>query len=314
MKAFISYSHRDSEALNRLHVHLASLRREGRIQEWFDRDILAGDELDEEIAEQLESCELFLLLVSPDFLHSDYCVEKEMARALERHAAREARVIPIIIEPCDWTSSPLRKLKALPRDGKPISDWTNPNTAYLNVIQEIRRILDEGGGAHEAEAAERPVVKPAQPIGAERRYRIQREFDEIDKADFRDSSFQIIREYFRSAVEEIDSVDGLRGRFRDYSDTSFGCVIVNRGLGHGTAYLTVHCGRSGHGFGGIYYSFAENARENTANGGFNVEADEYELFLKSMMNLAHNERRMSAEAAAEVLWSELIEQAGITHD
>jgi hypothetical protein len=76
----------------------------------------------------------------------------------------------------------------------------------------------------------------------------------------------------------------------------------------------VHCGRSGHGFGGIYYSFAENARENTANGGFNVEADEYELFLKSMMNLAHNERRMSAEAAAEVLWSELIEQAGITHD
>ena len=71
MKAFISYSHKDEAALRRLHTHLAVLRREGRIDEWFDREILAGGEIDAEIAERLEFSGLFLLLVSPDFLASD---------------------------------------------------------------------------------------------------------------------------------------------------------------------------------------------------------------------------------------------------
>ena len=99
MKAFISYSRKDEAALERLHIHLAVLRREGHIDEWFDREILAGGEIDAEIAERLESSELFLLLVSPDFLASDYCVEREMERALERHRSGEARVVPIIVEP-----------------------------------------------------------------------------------------------------------------------------------------------------------------------------------------------------------------------
>ena len=114
MKAFISYSHKDSWALDRLHTHLSMLRRTGGIEEWYDREILAGGELDSEIVVQLEAADIFLLLVSPDFLASDYCYEKEMTRALERHDAGEAHVVPIIIEPCDWKCSPLHRLKALP--------------------------------------------------------------------------------------------------------------------------------------------------------------------------------------------------------
>ena len=129
MDAFISYSHRDAAALERLHVHLAVLRREGLIREWFDRDILAGDDLDGKIAMKLESSSLFLLLVTPDFLNSDYCVEREMSRALERQNLGEARVVAIIVEPCDWQSTPLRAIKVLPHDGKPVADWTNPNSA-----------------------------------------------------------------------------------------------------------------------------------------------------------------------------------------
>lgn len=315
MKAFISYSHRDSHALERLHVHLASLKREGRIEAWYDRDILAGSELNAEIAEQLETCELFLLLVSPDFLASDYCVETEMARALERHDAREARVVPIIIEPCDWTTSKLRALKALPRDGKPISDWTNENTAYLNVIQEIRRISDEqpasSPGSKTTPAAQDDSEVRAAP---ERRYRVRREFDDIDKAEYRENAFKTIKSYFQSAIEELDSVEGLRGRFTDLSETSFGCVIVNRGLGRGTAHLTVHGGRGKHALGDIYYSFSEDAAENTANGWFNVTADEYELHLKASMSFTHDERSMSPEAAAEALWTEILQQAGISYD
>ncbi|PJK27378.1 toll/interleukin-1 receptor domain-containing protein [Minwuia thermotolerans] len=316
MKAFISYSHRDSFALERLHVHLASLKREGHIEAWYDRDILAGSELDAEIAEQLEACELFLLLVSPDFLASEYCVETEMRRALERHDAREARVVPIIIEPCDWASSGLRALKTLPRDGKPISDWTNENTAYLNVIQELRRILDHEPptSAPGSNTAAAPNDDDAIRSAPERRYRVRREFDDIDKAEFRENAFKTIKAYFQSAVQELNSVEGLRGRFTNLSETSFGCVIVNRGLGRGTAHLTVHGGRGQHGFGDIYYSFSENAAENTANGWFNVEADEYELHLKASITLTHNERSMSPEAAAEALWTEILQQAGISYD
>ena len=142
MKAFISYSHKDDMALERLHTHMAVLRREGKIEAWFDREILAGGDLDAEIDEQLESCGLFLLLVSPDFLASDYCVGREMGRALERHHAGEAQVVPIIVQPCDWKSTRLRKLKALPQDGKPVSEWTNENNAYIDVIKELRRVLE----------------------------------------------------------------------------------------------------------------------------------------------------------------------------
>ena len=142
MKAFISYSHRDRAALERLHTHLAVLRSDGRLDEWFDREILAGEEVDFEIEERLESSELFLLLVSPDFLASDYCVKREMKRALERHRSGDARVVPIVIEPCDWASTALRNLKALPQDGRPVSEWTNENNAFLDVVQELRRMLD----------------------------------------------------------------------------------------------------------------------------------------------------------------------------
>jgi len=142
MRIFISYSHKDEPALERLRTHLAVFRRDKQIDEWFDREILAGGQVDVEIAERLESSQLFLLLVSPDFLSSDYCVQKEMARALERHRAGDARVVPIVLEPCDWTNTPLRNLKALPRDGKAVSEWSNENNAYLDIVRELRRVLE----------------------------------------------------------------------------------------------------------------------------------------------------------------------------
>ncbi|APG49016.1 toll/interleukin-1 receptor domain-containing protein [Phaeobacter porticola] len=151
MRAFISYSHHDKAALDRLHVHLKNLTREGQIETWYDRDILAGSELDSEIEREMEAANLFLLMISPDFIASDYCVEREMKRALERHAAGSARVVPIIVEECDWKAmGELRLLKAVPTDGKAISGWANPNTAYLNVVQELCRII-------EAENAPSPI-------------------------------------------------------------------------------------------------------------------------------------------------------------
>ncbi len=142
MRVFISYSHRDEEAVQRLKAHMAVLERAGKIETWHDRRLLAGSTINREIDEQLAGCELFLALVSPDFLASDYCYSREMEAALERHHAGETRVVPIIVEPCDWRSTPLGEIKAVPKDGEPIAKWENPNDAYLDIVNELRRIMD----------------------------------------------------------------------------------------------------------------------------------------------------------------------------
>lgn len=313
MRAFISYSHRDANALERLHVHLAALRREGRIEEWYDHEILAGGVLDDEIARELETADLFLLLVSPDFIASDYCVEREMQRAMERHDAGDARVVPIIVEPCDWHSmQPLRRLKAVPKDGTAISEWANANTAYLNIVQELRRIID--AEEREGMASEAPEVAPTAAHPSIPRYRVQRTFDAIDRSEFLDTTFATIKDYFRRATDEIDSIDGLRGRFVDKGTTSFGSTVINRGRSNRVAHITVHYSNSESALGGIYFSFKENAPENIANGGFNVSSDEYEQFLVETMSMFGKDRdRLTPEQAAESLWDQFIQQAGIAH-
>lgn len=313
MRAFVSYSHKDIEAHARLIVHLSNLTRDRLLEAWYDREILAGDVLDNEIDQELEAADLFLLMVSPDFIASNYCVEREMQRALERHDAGEARVVPIIVEPCDWAAMPqLRRLKAVPTDGTPISDWANENTAYLNVVQEIRRIVT----AHKFSSVEASSItglasEPSQPAPV---YRVQRDFDEIDRSEYRDSAFVTIKDYFQRAIDEIKTIDGLRGRFVNRSVNSFGGTIVNQARQNGIAHITVHCRNDGYALGDIYYSFDENASENTANGGFNVSSDEYEQYLEvTMAMFGHEDRRMQPEQAAEYLWKQFIEQAGITY-
>ena len=203
MKAFISYSHINDHALKRLHTHLVVLRRDHHINEWYDREILAGDDVDQEISEQLETCELFLALVSPDYLASGYCYDIEMTRALERHDAGEVRVVPIIIELCEWKKTPLRHLMALPRDSKPVSKWENEDEAYLNVVTELRRILARDNQDNETAHMPTPEQNPAQsPAGP--RYRVKREFDEIDKSQFREHAFGNIRSLIESEMTNID--------------------------------------------------------------------------------------------------------------
>ncbi len=119
------------------------LQRQGIIKLWHDRDISAGAEWEHEINEQLNSSEVILLLVSPSFLASDYCYSKEMQRAIERHERGEVRAIPIILRPCEWQVTPLGKLQALPKDGKPVTTWPNRDNAYLDSARGIRIAVEE---------------------------------------------------------------------------------------------------------------------------------------------------------------------------
>ena len=124
-------------------MHLANLKRQRKIQAWHDRAIEAGTEWDAEIKQQLETAQVILLLISPRFIASDYCYDLEMRRAVQRHDQDTARVIPIILKPCDWEGTPFNKLQVLPKDAKPITKWDDQDEAFLNVVQGIRRVVKE---------------------------------------------------------------------------------------------------------------------------------------------------------------------------
>lgn len=313
MKAFISYSHKDTNALERLRTHLSVLRRQGAIEDWCDRQILAGDEIDSEVDKRLDECGIFLPLVSPDFLASHYCYDREMTVAIQRHDAKKLRVMPMIVEPCDWLSSPLARFKAVPRDGVPISTWPNVNEAYLDVVNELRRVLVE---IKPVADKERPptAVKPTTTSG--QKYRIKKDFDEIDRAQFRDEAFEEMRAYFETAAREISGHgDSIRSRFRDLTPTSFTCTVVNKAHSRGVAHITVHKKSGNMGFGDVYFSFQEDSPPNTANGSLSIDAGEYHLFLRpDIFAQKQGAEQLQPKQAAEMLWKEFIEKAGISYD
>jgi len=143
VEVFYSYAHEDEAFRNELDKHLSLLRRQGLITAWYDRNILPGTDWVQTIDEHVERASLFLLLISPDFLASDYCYEIEMQRALQRHHANEARIIPILLRPVDWTDAPFAHLQVLPTDAKPITTWHNRDAAFTDVAAGIRRVIED---------------------------------------------------------------------------------------------------------------------------------------------------------------------------
>jgi tetratricopeptide (TPR) repeat protein len=143
LEVFFSYSHKDARLRDKLITHLSTLKRQGIITEWHDRKISAGTEWAGQISEHLSTAQIILLLVSQDFIASDYCYDIEMKVAMERHEAGEARVIPVILRPTDWEGVPFARLQALPTEGKPITRWPNQDLAFVDVAKGIRRVAEE---------------------------------------------------------------------------------------------------------------------------------------------------------------------------
>jgi formylglycine-generating enzyme required for sulfatase activity len=143
IKLFCSYSHKDEELRNELAEHLFPLERAGLIEVWHDREMLPGDTVDAEIAEKLRSADLVLVLVSPSFIHSAYCYDTEFKNAIERHERGEARVVPVVLRPCQWQLTPLKALLAMPTDGRAVINWPNRDTAYDNVARSIAKLANE---------------------------------------------------------------------------------------------------------------------------------------------------------------------------
>jgi hypothetical protein len=307
-KLFISYSHADAEQLERLHKHLAQLEREGTVAGWYDREIGAGSKIENEIRAALESADIFIACASPDYIASNYCYDRELDRALEREATGELTIVPVIFEPCDWLSTPLSKFMALPRDGKPISEYTNQNIALLEVIGALRALAQS---THDNEINVGTTPSGPAEATAASRYRVKKDFDELDKRDFVERCFNDIYRFFEASVSELQSLPEIEARLSGLGADSFSCTVINRGVRRG--FETIHVRRGG-AWGAIDYLFGEQDSRNTSNGGFTVEADDYNLSLRGASFARPSGREpLTSDEAAQLMWDELLRKVGIDY-
>ena len=305
---FFSYSHKDEELRNELETHLALLKRQGVISSWHDRRITAGSDLNQRISSELESSQIILILISAHFLASDYCYEKELKRAIEKHEDGSAFVIPVILHPCDWQSAPFGHLRATPTDGKPVSMYANQHEAFAIIAKDIREAIQA------MPAPKSPPDRMEHQVGTEARIpqgnrssnlRIKRKFDDHERDDFFEDSYEYIARYFDGSLQELTVRNPhIKTRFKRLSETSFAAFIYDSG--ERVAQCSVWYGGGDPGSIAIYYSDSGEAQRSSFNESLSVVDDGYTLQLKPMnmqMFLDHSEDALSQQGAAEYYWS-----------
>jgi hypothetical protein len=314
---FFSYSHKDEQLRDQLEIHLAMLKRQGFIETWHDRRITAGEQFGQAISAHLDSADIVLLLVSPDFLASDYCYEREMLRAIERHEAGGCTVIPVILRACDWHDAPFGHLLAAPKDGKPITQWPDLDTAFLDVTTAIKNALRKRGTASAArlvgkaqEAAASSIASV--PTGARSsNLRVAKRFTQHESDRFLQDAFEFIAKFFENSLNELVARNaGIESRFRRIDANRFTAVAYRDGdaiarcgiaLGTGTGFIS-----------GISYSYGDSASTNSFNENLSVESDDQTIYLKplGMSNLGRGRdetSKLTPEGGAELYWSMFIE-------
>ncbi len=309
---FFSYSHKDEELRDQLEVHLSALKRSGLIDTWHDRIILAGDEFGDEISENLEAADIILLLVSADFIASDYCYAVEMRRALERHDAGEARVIPVILRPCDWHDTPFGKLQAAPKDGKAVRSWPDLDEAFLDIVRAIKAALpnrkDESDRTVGRTAVDDLMPVPTalgRPASRSSNLRIKKEFSDADRDQFLYEAFNFMKRFFETSLGELSvRYKDIRTNYREIDANRFNSIIYKNGTK--VSECSVFLG--GMFRQGIAYSMTAGSSSNTYNEDLSVDADNHSLYLKSMgMHFGNrHEAKLTFEGAAEFYWSILM--------
>jgi TIR domain len=146
VKAFLAYAPEDEGFCDELSKHLRPLERDGLVEQWHNKKIAPGEDVQLVATHYIDSAKLILLLISVDFISSDYFYDVELRRALERHETKKAVAVPVILRPCDWRQGALGRLLPLPQDGKPVTRWENKDDAFLSVVTGIRELL--GNQAH----------------------------------------------------------------------------------------------------------------------------------------------------------------------
>lgn len=310
---FFSYSHVDEQLRNQLEIQLAMLKRQGAITTWHDRRIGAGQHIDSVIDERLETADIVLLLVSPDFLTSAYCYEREMTRAIERHEAGEAIVIPVILRTCEWHHAPFCKLLATPTDGRAVTQWPDRDEAFLLVTKSIR---DAVGRISAKGAAVAPVAKARAATAStaiqshgprSSNLRLAKEFTDRDKDAFKLETFDYIARFFENSLLELQARNPkIECSFRRVDTNRFTSTIYKNGKS--TACCTIYVNGDSF-FNGIAYSSSETGTPGSFNECLTIHADDQMLYLQNMGMSYMGDRKQgkfSQACASELLWTMLI--------
>ena len=143
LKLSICYSHLDEAYVEEFKKHIALLKRKDLIEEWYDRKIIPGQEVQKEIDDNLNSSDIICLFISANFLSSSACMD-ERDRAFDLRAKKGVVVAPIILSACEWNDDEkLSSLLALPKDGKPVKDYSDSEKAWKNIYDGIKEIVQK---------------------------------------------------------------------------------------------------------------------------------------------------------------------------
>ena len=143
IKVFYSYSHEDEYLRRELFNHLSDLKNQGLIEDWHDRNIGPGQDWQNKIDEHLESADIILLLVSSDFIKSNYIRDVEILRSIQRHEADEAIIISIFLRAVDCKDASFLKFQGLPTDAVPVMSWEKMDEAFADIAKGIRNVVDK---------------------------------------------------------------------------------------------------------------------------------------------------------------------------
>jgi hypothetical protein len=319
--AFISYTHSDEALKDEFLKHLAPLKREGLISVWHDRMLNPGDHLDQNIQAELASSDLVVLLVSAGFIHSEYCFEEEMQRAFSRQRDGKAKVVALILRPCQWQNVPvgdgmtLSSFLAVPKDGKPVTKWADIDEAMDDAAGAIRRlILRQSSAANTATPAAAPTdpgygrnaesdsARPAHGRGASRGGLFPHKVTDRDKDLLLKAAFEAAAFTFERRLRELEAGDArVQADFERVDSQTFNSTVYLDGKKLGSCRIftgSEHFGSS------LCLSFDSTSR-NSMNEWLTVEANDGTLGLKpsGMARLGPRDAVLLNDAtASDYLW------------
>lgn len=304
LTAFMSYSHADETLRLELAKHLATLRRQGVLKVWYDREIHAGSELDAEIRRNLEAADIILLLVSADFIHSDYCYGVELQRAMERHRAGEARVIPVILRPCDWQPV-LGTLMATPIDGRPVTSFANRDEGFLQVAQALRKVAEDiARRGASAIRQDKSTGADAPTLPATTKVKVRRTITDRDRAKVLVETFSTILQVFKvSAGAAVADNPGLEIDIRQVDADHFTAGAYIDGRQVATCKIW-HSPGDRHG-GEIRFSYELHRDDNSWNESISIANASDRLALEPLgmqFGVQPKSKELDPQQAAEYLW------------
>ena len=331
IEVFLSYSHADEDYLVQLVKHLHLLRRQGLIKPWYDRQIEAGANVHAEIESKLNSAQVFLLLVSPDFVFSDYCYEREMERALERHREGSATVIPAILRPCDWRTAPFGDLLAVPRDGQSVTEHENRDRAYLEIVHAVRKAAEKTLSTSRTTSTIdpsdntfrtlglRPSAVPSDQQSSSLEHSagdvysadltIRKKFTDWQKQEFANEAFEIIAQYFERSLNQLQNehAGAVKSTFRKIDATSFEATAYVHERERSRCGVWVGCDTTLSRNSTLGYNSGGVGNRSSFNEMLQIEDDGYRLYLKPMMAFSwlyggEAKHELAPNEAAQHLW------------